>query len=116
MSMRAGLATLDVVERENLGERSLVMGEVLRQRLREALAGYEMVADVRGIGMMSGIEFQAPKQLRRAALEAFRHIHEGMFRQIVMMRLYRDHNILTRICGNNFMVLKVAPPLVVTEE
>ena len=116
MSMRAGLATLDVVERENLGERSLVMGEVLRQRLREALAGYEMVADVRGIGMMSGIEFQAPKQLRRAALEAFRHIHEGMFRQIVMMRLYRDHNILTQICGNNFMVLKVAPPLVVTEE
>jgi len=115
MSMRAGLATLDVVERENLCERSLVMGEVLRQRLREALAGYEMVADVRGIGMMSGIEF--PKQLRlRAALEAFRHIHEGMFRQIVMMRLYRDHNILTQICGNNFMVLKVAPPLVVTEE
>ncbi len=31
------------------------------------------------------------------------------------MRLFRDHNILTQICGNNFMVLKVAPPLVVTE-
>ena len=32
------------------------------------------------------------------------------------MRLFRDHNILTQICGNNFMVLKVAPPLVVSHE
>ncbi|MDP9169393.1 MAG: aspartate aminotransferase family protein, partial [Acidobacteriota bacterium] len=39
LSMRAGLATLDVLEDENLGERSLVMGEVLRERLRERLAG-----------------------------------------------------------------------------
>jgi len=31
------------------------------------------------------------------------------------MRLFRDHNMLTQICGNNFMVLKVAPPLVTTE-
>jgi ornithine--oxo-acid transaminase len=93
------------------------MGEVLRQRLREALLGYEMVREVRGIGMMSGIEFQAPKQLKlRAPFEAFRHIHNGMFGQIVVMRLYNDHRILTQVCGNNFMVLKVAPPLVVSEE
>jgi ornithine--oxo-acid transaminase len=66
--------------------------------------------------MMSGIEFQAPKRLRlRATFEAVRHIHKAMFGQIVVMRLYRDHNILTQVCGNNFMVLKVAPPLVVTE-
>jgi ornithine--oxo-acid transaminase len=117
MSMRAGLATLDVLEQENLGERALVMGEILRQKLRETLAGYEMVRDVRGMGMMSGIEFQAPKQLLlRAPFEAFRHIHSAMFGQIIVMRLYRDHGILTQICGNNFMVLKVAPPLVVTEE
>ena len=31
------------------------------------------------------------------------------------MRLFRDHGILTQICGNNFMVLKAAPPLVVSE-
>jgi 4-aminobutyrate aminotransferase-like enzyme len=67
MSMRAGLATLDVLEQENLGERALIMGEVLRERLRDALAGYEMVREVRGMGMMSGIEFQAPKQLKLRA-------------------------------------------------
>jgi ornithine--oxo-acid transaminase len=30
------------------------------------------------------------------------------------MRLFRDHNILTQVCGNNFMVLKIAPPLTVS--
>ena len=117
MSMRAGLATLDVLERENLGERALVMGDLLRTRLGQELSGYEMVRDVRGMGMLSGIEFQAPRQVRlRLAFEAFQHIHAGMFGQVLVMRLFRDHGMLTQICGNNFMVLKVAPPLVVTEE
>jgi ornithine--oxo-acid transaminase len=117
MSMRAALATLDVLDQENLGERALAMGDLLRERLRERLAGYEMVREIRGMGMLSGIEFQAPEQMRlRALFEAFRHIHRSMFGQVVVMRLYRDHGILTQICGNNFMVLKVAPPLVVTEE
>ena len=39
-----------------------------------------------------------------------------MFGQVVVMRLFRDHGILTQICGNNFMTLKAAPPLVVTED
>jgi ornithine--oxo-acid transaminase len=38
-----------------------------------------------------------------------------VFGQILVMRLFRDKGILTQICGNNFMVLKVAPPLVATE-
>lgn len=117
MSMRAGMATLDVLEGENLGGRALAMGDLLRRRLGEALAGYEMVREVRGLGLLSGIEFQPPKQLSmRMAFEAFRHIHKGMFGQVIVMRLYRDHGILTQMCGNNFMVLKVAPPLVVEEE
>jgi ornithine--oxo-acid transaminase len=115
--MRAGLATLDVLEHESLGARATDLGVELRRRLTEALAPYEMVKCVRGAGMLSGIEFQAPKQLRlRLAFEAFRRIHAGMFGQVLVMRLFRDKNILTQICGNNFMVLRVAPPLVVTEQ
>jgi ornithine--oxo-acid transaminase len=116
LAMRAGLATLDVLERESLGERAVPLGGGLRQRLSEALAPYEMVREVRGAGMLSGIVFTAPRQLRlRVAFEAFRRIHPGMFGQVVVMRLFRDHGILTQICGNNFLVLKAAPPLVVTE-
>jgi acetylornithine/succinyldiaminopimelate/putrescine aminotransferase len=38
-----------------------------------------------------------------------------MFGQIVVMRLFRDHDILTQICGNNHLVLKAAPPLIVED-
>jgi ornithine--oxo-acid transaminase len=117
LSMRAGLATLDVLERHNLGERATRLGETLRHRLKEALSGFEMVKDVRGIGMFSGIEFTAPTRMTlRIPFEMFRKIHPGMFGQVLVMRLFRDKGILTQICGNNFMVLKVAPPLVVSEE
>ncbi len=117
LAMRTGLATLDVLERERLGPRALEMGERLRTRLREALSGYEMVKDIRGMGMLSGIEFQPPTSLKlKIPFAAFRHIHEGMFGQVIVMRLFRDWHILTQICGNNFMVLKVAPPLIVTED
>jgi len=93
------------------------MGETLRQRIAEELAGFEMVKEVRGMGMLSGIEFAAPRSLKlRLAFESFRAIHPAMFGQILVMRLFRDHDILTQICGNNLQVLKVAPPLVVTEE
>jgi hypothetical protein len=116
LAMRAGLATLDVLESERLGAWALSMGQYLRQRLQDVLAGYEMVKEVRGVGLFCGVEFQAPRQWAlRAPYETFRRIHPGMFGQMLVMNLFRDKGILTQICGNNFQVLKVAPPLVVTE-
>jgi ornithine--oxo-acid transaminase len=115
LSMRAGLATLDVLERERLGDRANIIGIELKHRLSEALSGYEMVKEVRGKGLLLGVEFAAPSRLAlRAPFEAFARIHPAMFGQILVMRLFRNHNILTQICGNDFMVLKVAPPLMVT--
>jgi ornithine--oxo-acid transaminase len=114
LAMRAGLATLEVLEQEQLGGRAIDCGRYLQQELAEALRDFEMVKDVRGMGLLMGIEFQAPKQLRlRIPYEAFGAVHAGMFGQIVVMRLFRDFGFLTQVCGNNFMVLKVAPPLVV---
>jgi ornithine--oxo-acid transaminase len=76
-----------------------------------------MVRAVRGLGLMSGIELAPPRPLRlRIPFEAFRRIYPGMFGQVMVMRLFRDHGILTQMCGNNFMVLKAAPPLVASEE
>jgi ornithine--oxo-acid transaminase len=116
LAMRAALATLEVLEAENLGPRAIETGEKLRTRLQEVLRGYEMVKAVRGEGLLLGVEFTAPASLRlRLPFEAFMAIHPAMFGQIVVMRLFRDHGILTQVCGNNFMVLKVAPPLVVTD-
>jgi ornithine--oxo-acid transaminase len=115
LSMRAGLATLDVLEGERLGERAVEQGMELRQQLSDTLSGYEMVKEIRGKGLLLGIAFTAPRRLvLRAPFEAFARIHPAMFGQILVMRLFRDCGILTQICGNDFMVLKVAPPLLVT--
>ncbi|HLG99096.1 MAG TPA: aminotransferase class III-fold pyridoxal phosphate-dependent enzyme [Bryobacteraceae bacterium] len=117
LSMRAGLATLDVLESERLGERAGALGHYLRDRLRTALAGFEMVKEVRGVGLLNGIEFTKPHSLKlRLPFETFHQIHPGMFGQVLVMRLFRDAEFLTQICGNHFMVLKAAPPLVVSEQ
>lgn len=117
LAMRAGIATLDVIRDEDLTQRSAKLGEYVRQRLRQELSGYEMIKEVRGAGLLNGIEFTVPRSVKlRLAFETFKHIHAGMFGQMVVMRLFREKDILTQMCGNNFMVLKVAPPLTVTEE
>jgi ornithine--oxo-acid transaminase len=116
LSMRAGLATLDVLADGNLGERGERLGHQLREKLTARLSGYDMIKEVRGLGMMSGIEFRPPKKIRlRILFEAFSRIHPAMFGQVLVMRLFRDKAIYSQICGNNFMVLKVAPALVINE-
>ena len=116
LAMRAGLATLEVLDDEDLCRRAEFLGEALRSRLREALSGFEMVKEVRGLGLMCGIAFQAPKALKlRLAFEAFRGIHPALFGQMIVRRLFNEKRFLTQICGNDFMVLKVSPPLVVDE-
>ncbi|HEX4004958.1 MAG TPA: aspartate aminotransferase family protein [Acidobacteriaceae bacterium] len=112
LAMRAGLAMLDVLEREQLAERALVAGEEFRRQLHEKIGGYEMIAEIRGQGFMTGIVFQAPHSLTlRLSFQAFHRIHPALFGQMLVMRLFREHGILTQICGNNFLVLKAAPPL-----
>jgi ornithine--oxo-acid transaminase len=76
-----------------------------------------MVKEVRGMGLLNGIQFVSPRSLAiRALYEAFHSIHPAMFGQVMVMRLFREKNILTQIWGNNFMVLKAASPLTVTSE
>jgi ornithine--oxo-acid transaminase len=116
MAMRVALATVEVLIREHLIERADTVGAEFRQRLREALKPYEMVKEVRGQGLLCGVEFQAPRSMRlRLSFESFKAIHPGLFGQMVVMRLFQEKNLLAQICGNNFMVLKIAPPLVVSE-
>lgn len=117
LAMRAGLATLQVVEQERLGERSTVLGEKLRNELQKRLARFEMVKEIRGVGLFNAIEFQAPKSLGLRLLHAgFSKAHPGLFGQMVVKTLFEQEKILSQMAGNNFMVIKSLPPLVVTEE
>ena len=53
LAMRAGLATLEVLQEEQLGERAVRLGEQLRQMLAERIAKYEMISEIRGVGMLT---------------------------------------------------------------
>lgn len=57
VSMRAALATLDVMEEDSLTENARVQGSVLREGLEELQRRYPMIGDVRGKGLMQGMEF-----------------------------------------------------------
>ena len=99
LAMRAGLATIEVLEHEGLGERAHKLGEKFRNRLGEALSRFEMVSEVRGLGFFTGIVFGQ------------RRVYPGIFGQMIVMSLFREHGILTQLCGNNFNVLRATPPL-----
>jgi ornithine--oxo-acid transaminase len=116
LAMRAGLATLEILEDERLGARAAEAGERLRLALVEGLANYEMVGEIRGLGLLNTIEFKPPRSLKlRVPFEALAKIHPAFFGQMVVMRLFQDHQILNQICGNNFMALKIAPPLIIED-
>jgi L-2,4-diaminobutyrate transaminase len=59
------MANLDIIEREGLIENSKKMGTLLIDRLRERIVDHPYVGDVRGVGLMVGVEFVADKKSRR---------------------------------------------------
>jgi ornithine--oxo-acid transaminase len=116
LAMRVGLAVLDTLEAEDAGVHSGVLGTYMRRRLRETLSDFEMIEDIRGEGLFSGIAFRPPSTFSlRFVYETFGKIHPAMFGQVLVMRLFRDHGVLAQICGNNFKVLKLVPPLIVSK-
>lgn len=116
LAMRVGLAVLDALEAADAGLHSAVLGMYMRRRLQQMLSEFEMVEEIRGQGLFSGIAFRPPRTLRlRLPYETFAKIHPAMFGQVLVMRLFRDHGVLAQICGNNFRVLKLVPPLIISK-
>jgi ornithine--oxo-acid transaminase len=116
LSMAAGLATLRIIERDRLVEHSAQMGAVLRDGLAELQQRYEMIKEIRASGLMIGIELGAPST--RVAKLNWRLIHmasEGLFPQLIVIPLHRDHGVITMAAGKND-VIKLLPPLTLSEE
>jgi ornithine--oxo-acid transaminase len=115
LSMAAGLATLRIIERDRLLENAERMGVLLRDGLAELQSRYEMIKEVRAAGLMIGIELGAPSA--RVARLNWRLIHmasEGLFPQLIVIPLHRDHRVITMAAGKND-VIKLLPPLTLSE-
>jgi len=115
LSMAAGLASLRVIERDGLVGRSLQMGGLLVDGLRELQQRHELIKEVRGAGMMIGIELQAPHSLKgQLGVRMIRLASEGLFPQLIVIPLHRDHGVITMAAGKND-VIKLLPPLTLSE-
>jgi len=116
MAMTAALATLSVIEDEELTANAAWAGEQLTAGLTEMIGRYEMLADVRGRGLMIGIEFGKASSLRlKAGWSMLQAARKGLFSQMIVMALYRRHRILTQVSGDYLEVVKLLPPLTIGE-
>lgn len=115
-AMVAGLATLHVLDEENLVERSRKMGELLMGGLLELKERFELIRDIRGRGLMIGIEFGRPSSFKlRMGWDLVHKMNAGLFGQAIVMPLLADHAILTQVSGQGVDVIKLIPPLVISE-
>lgn len=117
LSAAMGLATLWVLENENLLERAQAMGDRIMNGLKALQPEFEMLGEIRGRGCMIGIEFQAPRSIKlKMGWKLLHGLDNSLFPQLFTIPLLRDHQILTQTSGNAQDIIKLLPPLVIAEE
>ncbi|MFN2208858.1 MAG: aminotransferase class III-fold pyridoxal phosphate-dependent enzyme [Candidatus Promineifilaceae bacterium] len=106
VSCAVGSAVLDVIEKEDLQENALRVGDHLMQGLRGLMDRHALIGDVRGLGLFIGVEFVRDRKTLEPAAEEARYIIERM----------KEEGILLSIDGLLHNVLKLKPPLVFSLE
>lgn len=103
-AVAAAVATLKVVEEEGLVENARVRGDQLQAGLKEIQGRFPGIGDVRGLGLMQGIEFILEDGTADAATAA------------AVQRATTGQGLLTLTCGPSGNVVRLIPALVVTPE
>ncbi|MGN6642881.1 MAG: aspartate aminotransferase family protein, partial [Verrucomicrobiota bacterium] len=111
-AMVAGLAALDVLDREQLIARAARMGNLIGEGLRTLIPRFEFMKEVRWRGLMMGIEFGSPRSLPLKAAWTLMHtLDKSLFPQAAIIPLLDKHHIITQVAGHNIDVVKLLPPL-----
>jgi len=105
VGIAAAHAVLDVIADEDLPKRAETIGNRLMERFRAAMSEHDFIGDVRGLGLMIGIELVEDRTSRRPAPALAKRIQVEM----------RNRGIIIGVTGNYGCVLRITPPLVMTE-
>ena len=117
LAMAAGIATLDVLTSEGLIDNAARMGELLLRGLNEMTTRYELLREVRGKGLMIGVEFGPPTSLKlRASWNLLEAATTGLFCQLITIPLLKEHKVLTQVAGHGSHTVKLLPPLVISSQ
>ena len=116
LAMAAGIATLEVMKAEGVIENAARMGERMVGGLSALCGKYELLKEVRGKGLMIGVEFGSPSSLKlKASWNVLETASKGLFCQLITIPLFKDHKILTQVAGHGSHTVKLLPPLIVNE-
>ena len=116
LAMAAGLATLHELDEQDLVARSARLGDRLLELTRPLVEEFDVVREVRGLGLMWAIEFGEPEKSGRLSWRLIERMQPGLFAQFVVAPLFSKHKILSQVAGHRMAVLKGLPPLVVSDE
>ena len=116
LAAAAALATLGVLEDEGLIAHAERMGALLLELTRPLVERYEVVRDVRGLGLIWTIEFGPPSgRVGQALWEAVERRQAGLFSQLITLPLFHEHRILCQVAGHRMNTIKALPALVIEE-
>ena len=116
LAMVAALTVLEVYDREQLGERALRMGEILRKGCEEIALLHTALASVRGRGLMLGLELRRGATERAISnLPGIGSFEKLLFGQSFAMELLATHRILSQVSDSQSNLLKLTPPLVISQ-
>jgi ornithine--oxo-acid transaminase len=115
LAMAAGLATLHELRERRLVEESARLGERLLELTRPLVDEFDVVKDVRGLGLCWAIEFGEPSGGGRVTYKLIERAQRGLFAQLVLVPLFTDHRILCQVAGHNMAVIRILPPLVLSD-
>jgi ornithine--oxo-acid transaminase len=100
-----------------LAEELVRRGEGLLRRLGALVGKYELLKEVGGRGLMIALELGAPSSLGLSAAWALvDRTAKGLFCQAVVIPLFTRHRILSQGAGHNMNVIKLLPPLCLSQE
>jgi acetylornithine/succinyldiaminopimelate/putrescine aminotransferase len=117
LAAAAALATLRVLDEEGLVAHAERMGALLLELTQPLVERYEVVRDVRGLGLIWAIEFGPPSgRMGRALWEAIERRQTGLFSQLITVPLFHEHRILCQVAGHRMNTIKALPALVIDEE
>jgi ornithine--oxo-acid transaminase len=117
LAMAAGLASLAVIEDEQLVANAEQTGKLLQDVLQAMVDEYELLLEVRGRGLMVGLEFGKPRSLKlRTGWNMLSKARRGLFAQMVVVALFQKHRVLTQVSGDFMDVIKLIPPLNISEQ
>ena len=117
LAMACGLSALEIIDNENLVENAAKMGALLMQKIDGLRPKHSFLKEVRGKGLMIGIEFQEPQELKlKMAWKLLHKIDKALFAQMVVSQMLSKHRILTQVAGHNLDVIRILPPLIIGEK